>query len=175
MTKLALFSVLCVAVSLAGCDSVKRNLGLERRTPDEFSVLQRAPLEIPNDLSVLPTPRPGTPRPQDVSANDLAKQAILGEQARPDAVSANAPSVAEAALLNQTGAAAASPAIRSQITREKDEYVDDNRPVVKRLLSVGSDTPPSSVVDAKAEYKRIQDAKKEGRPVTEGETPSIDE
>jgi len=39
----------------------------------------------------------------------------------------------------------------------------------------GSDEPESSVVDAKAEVERLQKNEEEGKPVTEGETPSKQE
>ncbi len=166
LTSLAVASVLCV-----GCDSVKEELGLTRHTPDEFSVMQRAPLEIPTDLNSLPAPNLGAPRPQDVSAVQQAQQVILGSEKSV----AEAPSKTENALLKKAGAAEATPDIRKQLALDAKVQSKDNRPVVKRLLNLGKDDGPVTVVDSAAEAKRIQDAKKSGKPVTTGETPTIEQ
>ena len=63
------------ALSLAGCDSFKRTVGIERTSPDEFAVESRAPLTIPPDFDLRP-PQPGAPRPQEPSAADKAKLAL---------------------------------------------------------------------------------------------------
>ncbi len=162
----------------AGCDTVKQELGLDRHTPDEFSVMQRAPLEIPTDLTTLPVPQPGMQRPQDVTAKQQAEKAILGSEAKTNAVVdstvATKPSAAENALVNKAGGTPDSN-IREKIAAEAGTGEKDNRPVVKRLLGIGSDTVGSKVVDAEAEAKRIQDAKKAGKPITDGKTPSVDD
>jgi hypothetical protein len=41
--------------------------------PDEFEVVQRAPLTIPPDFDLRP-PKPGSPRPQEVSVDKLARE-----------------------------------------------------------------------------------------------------
>lgn len=66
------------ACLLTGCEDVKDQLGLSRRTPDEFAVMERAPLEVPQDLSQLPQPNPGALRPQETPATQMAKSAVLG-------------------------------------------------------------------------------------------------
>jgi hypothetical protein len=165
----------------AGCDTVKTELGLDRHTPDEFAVMQRAPLEIPTDLTTLPVPRLGMDRPQDVTAKEQAKEVILGDAVKTKsntataAVAAAKPSAAENALVNKVGGATADSQIREKIAAEVNEGDKDNRTVVKRILGIGSDTVGSKVVDAEAEAKRIQDAKKAGKPITEGATPSIED
>ena len=60
---------------LCGCDSFKQMVGLERTGPDEFAVESRAPLTIPPDFELRP-PKPGAPRPQEVSAAEKARKAI---------------------------------------------------------------------------------------------------
>ena len=140
--------------------------------------MQRAPLEIPTDLHSLPVPKPGMDRPQDVTAKQQAKEVILGDVAKvdktvqPPVVNASA---AENALVNKVGGTTPDSKIREQITEEAGEGEKDKRPVVKRLLGIGNDTVGSRVVDAEAEAKRIQDAKKAGKPITDGETPSIED
>lgn|SRR3990167_1465769 len=161
--------ILGIFLLSTGCDTVKSELGLDRHTPDEFAVMQRAPLEIPTDLTTLPVPQPGMDRPQDVTAKEQAKEAILGQD-----VDAK-PSAAENALVSKVGGGTTDSKIREKLAAEGKDGGKDNRPVVKRIFGIGSDTAGSRVVDAEAEAKRIQDAKKAGKPITDGETPSVDD
>lgn len=171
MHKLFLFSAACSVFILSGCGTVKSQLGLDRHSPDEFAVMQRAPLEIPSDLTTLPAPQPGMPRPQDVSAKQQAAQAILGSAG----ALSETTSSSEEALLQKTNATVANSNIRRQLAEESGQEKNDKRPVIKKLLDLGSNEPSAPVVDAKAEAKRIKDAKAAGKPVTTGDTPVIDE
>ncbi len=155
---------------LTGCENMKDKLGLSRHAPDEFAVMQRAPLVVPQDLSVLPPPNPGAPRPMETPATMQAKSAILGDAISSDFSEAS--SNAESALLQQAGAGQAHSGIRATVNREAKEEVEDNRPVIKRLMG-DNDENPATVVDAASEAKRIQDAKRAGQPITTGKTPTI--
>ena len=44
---LVLTAVLSGSLLLAACDSVKRQVGVGRHSPDEFAVVKRAPLTLP--------------------------------------------------------------------------------------------------------------------------------
>jgi hypothetical protein len=167
-----LISLLAVGFLCSGCDGVKEQLGLTRHTPDEFSVMQRAPLEIPENLNDLPPPVLGAPRPQEVPAVKQAQEAVLGTT-KP--VVAAAASKSETMLINKVASTKADPNIRQQLAKDAAEDNEDSRPVVKRLLNIGSDKPSSTIVDSAAEAQRIMDAKKAGKPVTDGETPTIEE
>ena len=70
-------SVLCSAGALliSGCTDLKKAIGLEKSSPDEFAVESRAPLEMPPDFDLRP-PQPGASRPQEKSSNKLARQVI---------------------------------------------------------------------------------------------------
>ena len=83
----ALLCLTC-ALLIAGCTDLKKAIGLERTSPDEFAVESRAPLTIPPDFELRP-PSPGAPRPQEKAANQQAKQAI--EQAGPGEPGKQAP------------------------------------------------------------------------------------
>jgi hypothetical protein len=165
-------TVLSAIPLLSACEQTKERLGLTRRTPDEFAIVKHAPLEVPQDLSSLPAPRPGAPRPQEQNPGDVAKNTLIG----PDQPLLTAPSAAETGLLAKTGGASVSPSIRAQIDREAAEEKEDVRPVVTRMLDFGkSDAQePAVIVDAPAELKRIQTNKQTGQPVTSGETPTLD-
>jgi hypothetical protein len=87
---LLLWGVLCsTALSLLpGCTDMKRAIGLERTSPDEFAVESRAPLTMPPDFELRP-PQPGAPRPQEKSSGQQARQVI--EQAGPGEPGKQAP------------------------------------------------------------------------------------
>lgn len=168
MKKLILLSLLSVT-ALGGCARAKEELGFTRRTPDEFAVVKRAPLEIPPDLeqvTQLPPPRPGAQRPQESSPEQAAQAAILGAPVP----SSKTESTAEASILQKAGATGAITNIRTVVDREAVENADSNRPVAKRIMNWGNtkDEGSAVIVDAPAEAQRI----KAGRS---GETPSIEQ
>ena len=161
------------ALSMTACSQVKDTLGLNRRSPDDFAVMTRAPLEMPPSMTTLPTPQPGMPRPQEMSPVTSAQTAILGQSA----TSSDLESRAETSLLQKAGAMEASPNIRAVVNKESAEGAEDNRPVAKKLLGLvnKSEDDPASVVDAPGELQRLKTNQQAGQPVTQGETPSYDD
>lgn len=160
-------------LALTGCGNVKDQLGLTHEAPDEFAVITRAPLEIPTSLA-LPPPRPGMARPQEKSPETRAKDAVFGEQYVNNTAATE--SSAEAALLSKAGQGQTDPNIRAVVDEEAAEEARSNKSVAQKLLKLGGQKtePTANVVDAKAEAQRLQDNIKSGKPVTEGETPSIE-
>ena len=172
MKKIIMLSALG-CLSLAACDSTKEQMGLTKRVPDEFQVVKRAPLELPPNY-VLRPPQPGAPRPQEQATDNTAAQTVFGEAAPKQASAATS---GEAALLQQAGSQEIDPEIRTKVDRETVALHDRNKPVAEKLLGIGGDKnePSATVVNAKEEVERLQKNAEEGKPVTEGETPSIEE
>jgi hypothetical protein len=83
----ALLCLTC-ALLISGCTDLKKAIGLERTSPDEFAVESRAPLTMPPDFNLRP-PQPGAARPQEKSSDQQARQAI--EQAGPGEPGKQAP------------------------------------------------------------------------------------
>lgn len=164
------FIVIIGLLSLTACSVAKDQLGLERKSPNEFAVVTRAPLEMPASHT-LPPPRPGAERPQEVSTDIQAEQAILGAT---KTYSADVSS-GEDALLQQAGANTADPAIRRKVEADAREGSTTKVSGIKKLLNIGSDKVPATVVDATEEAKRLQENKAAGKSVTEGETPTTDD
>ncbi len=158
---------------LSSCSGVKNSLGLDKQAPDEFAVITRAPLEVPSAL-VLPPPQPGMPRPQEASAINQAQEVLLGNTAKQQPAQTSS---SENALLQKTGADNADPTIRAKINAETKELEERNIPVAKKLLNLGGSKVDASatVVDAKKEHERIKKNWEEGKSVTDGETPTIEE
>lgn len=173
MKRFAVLGFLMVgAAGLSACDTAKEELGLNKSVPDEFQVVKRAPLAMPPQYTLRP-PSPGAPRPQEQAMVDEARDAVFGADAA-EAVQ-SAPTTAEGALLQQAGALNTDPGIRSRVDQESANMVDENQPVIEKLISIGSDSlPPAKVLDAKKEAERLQKNIAEGKPVTDGgETPSV--
>lgn len=171
--KYFLLTVLSITV-LSACESAQEQLGLNKAPPDEFQVVKRAPLEMPPQYTLRP-PSPGAPRPQEQATMEQARQNVFGGDSD-DGQQYAAPTNAEGALLQQAGASEIDPNIRSRVDKESAEMVDENEPVIDKLMNLGRDTqPPAKVLDAAAEAERLQTNQAEGKPVTEGETPSIED
>lgn len=112
MKRFGLLIACAPALLLIGCGSnVKETLGLERSAPDEFAVVERAPLVVPPNFNLVP-PQPGAPRPQDETADASAKNLVLGSQS---SAPKSAGSAAEQNFLKQAGAAQVNPNIRQQV------------------------------------------------------------
>jgi hypothetical protein len=172
--KIKIIPLLFVAtIALAGCSSAKDKLGLTKKSPDEFAVVKRAPLSMPPNYTLRP-PSPGAPRPQEQSPEQAARQTVFGAEGQA-AYEAQATGN-DATFLNKAGAAKADPSIRRKIDSETAVLNEQEKPVVKRLL--GMDSPeqaPANVVNAKEEAARLKSNKEKGKPVTEGETPSVEQ
>lgn len=160
----------CALLMVGGCSKAKEQLGLTRTAPDEFAVVKRAPLSMPPDYTLRP-PRPGAARPQEGQIDAEARAVVFGsEQA-----SRSKPTSTESYLLQQTGGELADPSIRDQVDYETNILEPEEEPVAERLLgwTFGDDDQPAArVVDAKAEAQRLQKNVDEGKPLTEGETPT---
>lgn len=67
--------------ALGGCAGSKATGFGNRNAPNEFAVTRSPPLAIPPDFSMRP-PRPGAPRPQEVSPSSQALAAMFGGTAQ---------------------------------------------------------------------------------------------
>ena len=171
--KVALLGGLAFAVS--GCESTRETFGLNKTAPDEFQVVSRAPLSLPPDFT-LRVPEPGAPRPQTGTTTDQARRILTGED--PDAVKRDITdgnrSQGQVALLSQSGAQYADPAIRTTVDRETSIFIEESDSVVDKLIFWQEKPEFGTQVDAEAEAKRIRDQQALGESVSEGETPVIE-
>jgi hypothetical protein len=157
---------IALALALTGCsDATKKEFGLEANPPDAFQVGTQAPLALPPELSQLPAPNPGEPRPQQVDPAQAAANVL-------DAANAltSAPSTLSAGgqqLLQEAGPTP--PAnIRAEINQ--NALIASKPPgFVAQLMGNGPKQP--ATVNAAAEARRLQENEALGRPVTQGATP----
>ena len=166
--------LIALCVGLVACSSAKEQLGLNRQSPDEFKVVTRAPLEMPPDYNLRP-PRPGAARPQEQSTVEAASAAVFGQSAAVSDI--EGVTRGEAALLGAAGGQYVDPNIRARIDADAQNYSDANKPVIDRLMNkaTGKTEVSAEIVDAKAERERIEANQAAGKPVTDSETPSIED
>ena len=163
-----------MAVVLAGCGSLGGILGQEKKAPDEFAVVSRAPLSGPPDFSLRP-PADGTqPAPASATA-EQARRSVFGLNGQQANVNfgQTSKSPGEAALLRRARADEASPQIRKQIEEETTSLVAENESFVDSLVFWRQNPSPTErLVDPAAEAQRLRENEALGKEPTEGETPS---
>jgi len=169
---------------LTGCDSAREMAGLNKKAPDEFSVVTKAPLVMPPEFGLRP-PEPGAARPQEVSARERA-QAVLGGGGRGEAagqigpLQRNAPqqqvqrSAGEQVLLQQARATNADPDIRRKVNEEFSQLAERDSGFVNRLVNwQNKDDPTANVVDPAKEQQRLRENTARGESPTKGDVPTI--
>ncbi len=154
-----LIALFFICVSLIACTGheVRENLGLTPETPDEFSVIKRAPLEIPPSLKtsdiILPKPTPGVSRPQEISAETQAKKILKTQQEKLQP--ATTTSTGEEAFLSNIKTDTPTN-IRSIIDQESKDWVDENTPVVEKLGMRKKSVEKKQALNPQEESERLK-------------------
>ncbi len=173
MKKSVFVFAIFLAATVSGCSNVKQQLGVGRNSPDEFSVVKRAPLTLPPEYTLRPPAEGDLPAASEVSAQ--AKATMMGAPTSSPKPIDNA----EEQLLSKMGATSPDPGIRSQINRENGYIALENETLAEKLIfwkepNVSDEKIPSSIVNASEETDRIKKNQSEGKPVTEGNVPVIE-
>ena len=171
----ALAGLALAALALSACgSSTQRTFGFTRDAPDEFQVTTRAPLSMPPSIGELPTPAPGSPRPNELSPRQAAETALVPTLAlNPNAGGrTQRSSRAENALLAQAGRPV-NPDIRAQVDRESLKLEQPDRGLVDRLMFWKEPDPPGTAVDSRREAARLRENAALGRDLSDGSTPVI--
>jgi len=165
------FALLSLLI-LSACSNVREQFDFSKQAPDEFAVVRRAPLEVPEhiDITALPAPQPGAPRPQEMHPTQQARASILGTAATP--VSGDGVTQGEMAILERANAVTVPANIRRDVDVETAEIVKDETPAIDRIMSItGRKKEEYAVeVDPTAETLRLRANAEAGRPITEGAT-----
>ncbi|MBP2298223.1 DUF3035 domain-containing protein [Azospirillum picis] len=173
MARLPLIGLALAALALAGCSDVRRSIGLDRQSPDEFSVVSRAPLTLPPSMQDLPKPRPGALRPQDSTPTNVAAGALFGGGGR-SAAAAGA-TTGEKSLIAQAGSRdGIDPGIRAKVDQETTQLIVADKSWIDSLLFWQTQEQPFSIVDPAKEQQRLREAQAQGKPVTGATTPTIE-
>ncbi|KIL97083.1 hypothetical protein CCC_00144 [Paramagnetospirillum magnetotacticum MS-1] len=169
--RLIALAALLAPVVLSACTDVKRSLGYEKAPPDEFQVVQRAPLAMPPEFSLRP-PQPGAVRPQEGVTRDQARQILVGgRMATP--ISTEGRTGGDIALMKRVGADSIQPDIRVLVNKETQALADADKSFQDRIMFWRKAEPPGSAVDASKETQRLRENQALGKSVSEGETPQV--
>lgn len=185
-----IFILLLLSAVLSGCggQNARDIIGLGKRAPDEFRVVSRPPLSVPPDFTLRPPREDGfedtnrfTSDADQRARNTITRPGNSGgyfgsSDTAIGAVSGHSlPSSADENFLQKAGANYADPTIRDRL------YQDYTRPVKQESEQeylfnwfTSNENKGEVIVDAKAEQERLERNKEMDKPVTEGETPSIE-
>jgi len=164
---------LTLAAVFSGCSGLSESLGFGKKSPDEFTVVKRAPLVLPPNYNLRP-PQPGAARPQELQPSESARVALLTSAGgAPRQAPGQQYSAGETAILRAAKADAADPEIRQIVERETTAQVAKSESFTDRLLFWREPQPQGEIVDPAKEASRIRENQATGRPVVEGTTPVI--
>ncbi len=105
---LSLTTVCVIGISISGCASASKRLGLKSTAPNEFNIITKAPLIVPPEYNLRP-PRTGESSSENNYSQEAARQALIGDVDDAD------PSQGELVLLAKAGAPRANQEIRVEI------------------------------------------------------------
>ena len=159
-----------VLVTTSGCSSLGKTLGLVKQPPDEYTVVENAPLTMPPDFGLRP-PAANSGRPIDTNVQDQAVDTIFTTvPSTGTAASGASLSPGESALLGQAGASNADPAIRDQLGHDS---ATSDASLIHRILYWHRTPSSDQTLDAQKEADRIQSDVSNGKPITSGNSPTI--
>jgi len=168
-------SVIAVSLlTLAACDTIGNPfevLGRKTPAPDEFQVVARKPLVMPNSTR-LPEPRLGERSPLEPNPSQDAITALLGTPSAPIV----AQSGGEAALLAAANASAADGDIRARVEedrREEDVNKPYEAPTLLELLDGDKDEEFPDTLNAEAESRRLQSEGVSAAPINPNDRPGL--
>lgn len=166
-----ILGVVAAVALLSGCEDTRRALGIDKSVPDEFAVVSRAPLVMPPDFNLRP-PAPGADRPQEGTAADQARSALLGRD-RMAQYRARGFSAGEVKLLELAGTSTVPSDIRRNIDRETSAFAAEEKGFTDKLVFWRASGDDGTPIDPVAEKKRLEENAALGKKPTDGATPTI--
>ena len=162
------------ALSLGGCSAFENLGGAKKVSPDEFKIVSHSPLTMPPNAELRP-PRPGEPRPQEVTPADQAREALVPQTAAgTQKTAARGAGSAEQGLVARTGRGTqVDPNIRSRVNQDSRVLADSNETVIDSLIFWQDKPVPGVVIDPAKEQQRLREAQAAGQQPA-GNTPVIE-
>jgi hypothetical protein len=166
------------ALAMGGCSAFENLGGNKKISPDEFKIVSHSPLTMPPNAELRP-PRPGEPRPQEVTPAEQAREALAPQTAGRSTRGTgggNAPptpgGASEQALVAKAGQGGIDPNIRSRVNTDTRTLNDSDKTFVDSLIFWQDKAPSGVVLDPAKEQQRLRDAQAAGQTPT-GATPTI--
>ena len=122
----------CAVLALGACSAPVMHAAAQDNEPDEFGILPTKPLEMPDSLANLPTPKPGGTNRVDPQPRADVARALGGNPAR-----AAAGGGIDGGIVNYAGRFGRTEGIRAQLAAEDLQYRRDNDGrLLERLFAV---------------------------------------
>lgn len=170
LTRLALLGAALLLVP--GCDQIRTTFGGGKKSPDEFTVLTKAPLTMPPDFGLRP-PEPGAAPLQTYDPRQAALSALSGRDPSTNPTRGGPMSRGETAFLAEAGASNPDPQIRQAVNEDLSQFMESDKSIIDSIMFWKETIPPGTVVDAPKEAQRLRDVKAVGDAPNTGATPSI--
>lgn len=171
-------NVLIVALgvlALSSCGSIKKDLGIARNSPDEFTVVKQAPLSVPPEYNLVPPVdrEDMVEKLQSRSPSEQARRAVLGQTNTSEDKSES-----DEVFMGKLKTDDAQADIRKLIEEDNGYLYIQNQSMIEKLTSDDEETIvyekfEGSTVDAEKEAKRIKENKESGKAINEGDVPVI--
>lgn len=167
-----LFALMLMAPGLSGCGEVRNALGYDKKPPDEFAVVARAPLSVPPNFQLRP-PEPGAQRPQEPPKRHGARNLIVKNANTSAPTATGGGTRADGTIRKLLRTEQADPGIRELVNRETAAFVYADEHLIDKILFWKPKPARGIVVDANKEKQRLQENAALGKQVTNGQTPTI--
>lgn len=163
---LKLSAIALLGLSVTGCATASKRLGLTKSAPNEFNILTKAPLVVPPEYNLRP-PAIGEASAENNYSQKAARQALLGS------VDDAEPSEGEIMLMREAGVGRANREIRLEIDGENGVERKTNSFSDRVLFWQNGKMPTAAPIDPDVEAKRLEAISKAtgGAPVTISRRP----
>ncbi len=163
--------VILLSLVLAGCGggSAKEMLGMNTDAPDEFAVERKPKLDVPPSFKLRPPSTAAEKQENAADTRNEVKEKILGVPSVPIQTGDST----QDSFLKKMNANNANPDIRDVLTKEYPKT--DDKDMLDKIRSLSNDNNEKTLVDAKKEKERIDNNKKDNKPLDQGETPTKSE
>ena len=162
--------------TLGGCGMFDNLGGSKKVSPDEFKIVSHSPLTMPPNAELRP-PRPGEPRPQEVTPADQAREALAPATARNQRGQPRGAGSSEAGLVSRATQGGIDPNIRSRVNTDSRVLADSNDTFIDSLIFWQDKPVPGVVLDPTKEQQRLREAQAAGQPTAlppNAATPTIE-
>lgn len=154
-----------LGLALSACSALRDAANLNKASPDEFSVVTKAPLVIPPDFNLMP-PKPGAEPTNQVQPTDSAETALYGDNTEVVAAGIKGDySQEERYVLAKAGISSADPEIREHLASDQKAMLGANDSFTNDVLFwKGPKKDDGTPVNADAAAKGL-DRDESGQPV----------
>jgi len=173
MTPRPLVALVVLAVMVAtlpACTGVRKSLGWDKNPPDEFKIVSRAPLAVPEEFT-LPPPELGKLRPQELQPQQEAQAALFGMPL--DAGSGQQFSTGEESILMTAEVEDQAADIRDTVDQEYAQLQVEGTWIDDLIWWKKEEDPTAIVIDPVKEQERLQNNAALGLPANEGDFEGV--